>query len=118
VLFASFLGYNPMQQLLGPALAQLSPAHQAYVVGRDFFPHLITAPFHSGLGAAFGFAIAANVIAAIASALTGRRPKAAPPDVSLGYELAAVAGEGGFEPSELVIPVAGEDSTETPDSPG
>ena len=73
VLFASFLGYNPIQQLLGPLLHQLSPAHAAYVTGRQFFPHLITAPFHSGLGVAFGFAIAANVIAAIASALTGRR---------------------------------------------
>ena len=73
VLFASFLGYNPIQQLLGPLLHQLSPAHAAYVTGREFFPNLITAPFHSGLGVAFGFAIAANVIAAIASALTGRR---------------------------------------------
>ena len=80
VLFASFLGYNPVQQLLGPLLHQLSPAHAAYVTGRQFFPHLITAPFHSGLGVAFGFAIAASVIAAIASALTGRarrpRPRA------------------------------------------
>jgi hypothetical protein len=126
VLFASFLGYNPMQQLLGPVLHTLPPAHAAYVVGRDFFPHLITAPFHSGLGAAFAFAIAANVIAAIASALTGRRPKAAaPPAGELGYELAAAAGEGGFEPSELVIPAAaeeivvpgpGEESIETPDA--
>jgi MFS family permease len=116
VLFASFLGYNPMQQLLGPVLHTLPPAHAAYVVGRDFFPHLITAPFHSGLGAAFAFAIAANVIAAIASALTGRRPKPLPVPESLGYELAAVAGEGGFEPSGLV-PAAGEDSAQTPDAP-
>jgi hypothetical protein len=116
VLFASFLGYNPMQQLLGPVLHTLPPAHAAYVVGRDFFPHLITAPFHSGLGAAFAFAIAANVIAAIASALTGRRPKPLPAPESLGYELAAVAGEGSFEPSGLV-PAAGEDSAQTPDAP-
>ena len=117
VLFASFLGYNPMQSLLGPVLHTLTPAHAAYVVGRDFFPHLITAPFHSGLGAAFSFAIAACVIAAIASALTGRRPKAAPPRDSLGYELAAAAGEGGFEPTGLVVPAAGEESTETSDDP-
>jgi MFS family permease len=119
VLFASFLGYNPMQQLLGPVLHTLPPAHAAYVVGRDFFPHLITAPFHSGLGAAFAFAIAANVIAAIASALTGRRPKVpvAPAREELGYELAAAAGEGGFAPSELVVPSAPEESTERPDNP-
>ena len=58
VLFAAFLGYNPMQQLLGPLLSHLSPAHAAYVVGREFFPHLITGPFHDGIGVAFGFAIA------------------------------------------------------------
>jgi len=117
VLFASFLGYNPMQQLLGPVLHTLPPAHAAYVVGRDFFPHLITAPFHSGLGVAFGFAIAANVIAAIASALTGRRTPVPATRQELGYELAAVAAEGAFEPSELVVPGTPE-STEPPDQPG
>jgi MFS family permease len=104
VLFAAFLGYNPMQQLLGPLLAHMNPAHAAYLAGRQFFPNLITAPFHSGLGVAFGFAIAACVIAAIASALTGRIPKPGARE-SLGSELAAVAAEGsGNEPSELVVP--------------
>ncbi len=104
VLFAAFLGYNPMQQLLGPLLAHLPAARAAYVTGRQFFPHLITAPFHDGLGVAFAFAIAANVIAAIASLLTGRRKRAAAGPESLGAELAAVAAEGGIEPSELVVP--------------
>jgi len=118
VLFASFLGYNPMQQLLGPLLHHLPPAHAAYVAGREFFPHLITAPFHSGLGVAFGFAIAANVIAAVASALTGRRTPVPPARESLGYELAAVAAEGGFEPTELVVPDVPEESTAPLDKPG
>jgi MFS family permease len=103
VLFAAFLGYNPMKQLLGPLLSHMSPAHAAYLSGREFFPHLITAPFHNGLGVAFAFAIAANVLAAIASFFTGRRKRgAANAKESLGAELAAVAGEGGFEPTELV----------------
>ena len=103
VLFAAFLGYNPMKQLLGPLLSHMSPAHAAYLSGREFFPHLITAPFHDGLGVAFAFAIAANVLAAIASFFTGRRKRAAASaKESLGAELAAVAGEGGFEPTELV----------------
>jgi len=118
VLFASFLGYNPMQQLLGPLLSHLPAGHAAYVAGREFFPHLITAPFHAGLGVAFGFAIVACVIAAVASALTGRRPSAPAARESLGYELAAVAGEGAFEPSELVVPDVPEESTEPPDKPG
>jgi len=117
VLFAAFLGYNPMQQLLGPLLKTLPAAHAAYVSGREFFPHLITAPFHSGLGVAFSFAIAASVIAAIASALTGRR-KVDGSHESLGSELAAVASEGGFEPSELVSPDMVRDTHESADKPG
>jgi hypothetical protein len=58
------------------------------------------------------------VIAAIASALTGRRPPVPATPESLGYELAAVAGEGGFEPSELIVPGAPEEKTEPPDKPG
>jgi hypothetical protein len=107
VLFAAFLGYNPMQQLLGPLLAHLPSGHALYVTGRQFFPHLITAPFHDGLGVAFAFAIAANVIAAIASLLTGRRKRVGAAPELLGAELAAVAGEGGIEPSELVTPAPG-----------
>ena len=73
VLFAAFLGYNPMKQLLGPLLGHMPAAHANYLAGRQFFPHLITAPFHTGLGVAFAFAIAANVLAAVASLLTGKR---------------------------------------------
>ncbi|HEY1574380.1 MAG TPA: MFS transporter [Pseudonocardiaceae bacterium] len=72
VLFASLLGYNPIQTLLGPAvLAHLPAGHAAFLTGRAFFPQLISGPFAQGLGVAFAFAIAACVIAAIASALRG-----------------------------------------------
>jgi MFS family permease len=74
VLFASLLGYNPVQTLLGPTvLGQLPAAHAAYLTGRGFFPSLISGPFSQGLGVAFSFAIAACVIAAVASALRGGR---------------------------------------------
>jgi hypothetical protein len=113
VLFAAFLGYNPMQQLLGPLLSHLSPVHAAYVIGREFFPHLITGPFHDGIGVAFGFAIATCVIAAVASALTGVRKAPGGPHESVGSELAAVAAESsGIEPSELVVPDMVPDSRE------
>jgi len=119
VLFASFLGYNPMQQLLGPILHQLNPAHVAYLIGREFFPHLITGPFHDGLGVAFGFAIAACVIGAIASALTGNPKKSQGAKESVGSELAAVAAEAnGLEPSELVVPNMVSDTTEPAEKPG
>ncbi|MBO0827644.1 MAG: MFS transporter [Streptosporangiales bacterium] len=74
VLFASLLGYNPIQTLLGPqVLSHLSTAHQHYLTGRTFFPTLISGPFSDGLGVAFTFAIAACLIAAVASALRGGR---------------------------------------------
>jgi MFS family permease len=71
-LFASFLGYNPMQTLLGPHVLQSLPAAQAHTItGRSFFPQLITGPFHTALVYAFVFAIAACVVAAVASLLRG-----------------------------------------------
>jgi len=70
-LFAAFLGYNPMKELLGPQLA-LIPSHTAaYLTGRSFFPALISAPFKEGLRAAFDFAIVACLLGAVASFLRG-----------------------------------------------
>ncbi|HVT71101.1 MAG TPA: hypothetical protein VHF26_25370, partial [Trebonia sp.] len=90
----------------------------AYLTGRQFFPGLISSPFHDGLGVAFGFAIAVCVIGAIASALTGRPNRSAAPAESHGAELAAVAAEGAFEPSELVVPDVADDTSENADKPG
>ena len=73
VLFASLLGYNPVQTLLGPVIAHLPPAHAAYLTGRGFFPSLITPSFGHGLSVAFDFAIAACLVAAVASLLRGGR---------------------------------------------
>ena len=74
-LFSAFLGYNPVQQLLGPtgALAKLSPSQAAYITGRSFFPKLIEAPFADGLHLAFTFALIATLVAVVASALRGGR---------------------------------------------
>jgi hypothetical protein len=72
VLFAAFLGYNPIQHLLGAhALAGLSAHSQAVLTGRGFFPQLISAPFRDGLHAAFAFAVTACLVAAAASLLRG-----------------------------------------------
>jgi MFS family permease len=72
VLFAAFLGYNPVEHLLGPhVLATLSASSRAVVTGRSFFPHLISSPFSAGLHEAFLFAIVACLIAAGASLLRG-----------------------------------------------
>jgi MFS family permease len=71
-LFASFLGYNPMQTLLGPHVLGSLPASQAHeLTGRSFFPQLISGPFHSALVYAFVFAAAACLVAAVASLMRG-----------------------------------------------
>jgi MFS family permease len=74
-VFAAFLGYNPIQQLLGHTmiLSHLSGTNASYLTGRNFFPQLISAPFANGLHMVFGFAAAACFIAAVASWLRGRR---------------------------------------------
>jgi len=73
-VFGAFLGYNPIQNLLGPTgvLARLPHARAAYLTGRSFFPGLISGPFTAGLHEAFDFAIAAMLIAAAASWLRGK----------------------------------------------
>ena len=74
VLFAAFLGYNPIAHLVGPAALGALPAHaHATLVGREFFPQLIAGPFRAGLHAAFAFAIGACLLAALFSSLRGGR---------------------------------------------
>jgi hypothetical protein len=74
ILFAAFLGYNPVQHLVGPhALAALSAHDRGVITGQSFFPHLISGPFRTGLHEAFAFAIVACLVAAGASLLRGGR---------------------------------------------
>ena len=101
LLFASFLGLNPIQQLLGPALHHLPPGHAAYLTGRAFFPRLISGPFAAGLREAFDFAMVACLVAAAASWMRGGRyvhdlePPARPvPAESVDGELALPPAHG------------------------
>jgi len=72
ILFAAFLGYNPIQHLAGAHVLASLPAHtQAVITGRSFFPQLISGPFKTGLHEAFIFAIGACLIAAVASLMRG-----------------------------------------------
>jgi hypothetical protein len=77
ILFAAFLGYNPVQHLVDPQVLAAIPAHsQAVVTGHTFFPALISGPFRDGLHAAFAFAMLACLVAAGASAMRGGRTPA------------------------------------------
>jgi hypothetical protein len=70
-LFASFLGYNPMGTLLGPALHTLPHHTVAYLTGHRFFPTLVSHPFATGIHEAFYFAAGCCLVAAVASWLRG-----------------------------------------------
>jgi MFS family permease len=74
-LFAAFLGFNPVHELLAPTgvLSHLPPANVGVLTGKTFFPQLISQPFHHGLVIVFTMAIAVLLIAAAASALRGAR---------------------------------------------
>lgn len=78
-LFAAFLGYNPIEELLGPSGALDAPGVNAEVLtGKTFFPQLITEPFHSGLTVVFIAAAVMMVIGAIASLFNPGRYADAP----------------------------------------
>jgi MFS family permease len=81
-LFAAQLGVNPIRHLLQPsgALAHLSAARQQALTGREFFPTLISGPFHSGLVIVFAFGATLAFLAAIASLLRGAGPAATTPE--------------------------------------
>lgn len=67
-LFAAFLGYNPMAELLAPsgALGQMG-VNAEVLTGKTFFPELITGPFHAGLVVVFGAAAVMMLVGALAS---------------------------------------------------
>jgi hypothetical protein len=67
-LFAAFLGYNPVAELMGPSRAlQLPGVNTSVLTGKQFFPELISGPFHSGLVVVFAAAAVMMVIGAAAS---------------------------------------------------
>jgi MFS family permease len=71
-LFAAFLGYNPMEKLVGQqTLAALPKAQADDITGTTFFPHLISDPFIDGLRIAFTASLVMALIAAAASWMRG-----------------------------------------------
>jgi len=74
-VFAALLGYNPVRNLLGPSgvLSRLPAGHAAVLTGRQFFPNLISAPFHHGLVIVFTAAAIMSVTGALVSMLRGKQ---------------------------------------------
>ena len=101
-LFAALLGYNPVQNLLAPSgVLKHLPAHNvAVLTGKEFFPNLISAPFHHGLVIVFTAAAIMSVSGAIISLLRGKQfyydepavPVVEGPAVSVPADPTPVAG--------------------------
>ena len=95
-LFSALLGYNPIAGLLGPTgvLSKL-PAHNvAVLTGHQFFPDLISAPFHHGLKIVFTAAIVMSLAGALISLLRGKQFYYAEPGAAAaGVPQAGQAGQ-------------------------
>jgi MFS family permease len=74
-LFAAFLGYNPIQALLAPtgALDTISASDSAALTGKEFFPQLISGPFHDGLVIVFIAAALMSFVGAGVSLARGKK---------------------------------------------
>ncbi len=73
-VFAAMLGYNPVRNLLAPSglLRTLPAKNVATLTGREFFPHLISGPFHHGLTIVFTAAALMAVAGAGVSWMRGK----------------------------------------------
>jgi hypothetical protein len=77
-LFAAFLGYNPMGELIpADALHALTAAQQATITGPHFFPDLLSGPFMVGIKIAFTISLVLYLGAALASWLGAASRKSA-----------------------------------------
>ncbi|MEU1547986.1 MFS transporter [Nocardia sp. NPDC005745] len=98
-MFAAFLGYNPIQELLGPTGELGKPGVDAQTLtGQEFFPDLLTGPFHSGLVVVFVSAAVMMFLAAVASWFIGAK---------YVYDEAAELAAAGTEAEDLsaAVPV-------------
>ncbi len=92
LLFAAFLGDNPVKALVPNPGANADPS----IYGTSFFPHLISEPFEHGIAIAFTAAIIMLLIAAGASLMRGERFVHAEADGTVHQDtpLEALAREG------------------------
>jgi hypothetical protein len=75
-IFSAMLGYNPVQNLLSQAgvLHTLPARNVATLTSKEFFPHLISGPFHHGLMIVFTAAALMAVCGAAVSWMRGAKP--------------------------------------------
>jgi MFS family permease len=74
-MFAALLGYNPIHNLLDPTgvLKTLTPHQVSVLTGKQFFPDIISAPFHHGLVIVFTAAAVMSFVGALVSLFRGKQ---------------------------------------------
>jgi hypothetical protein len=79
------LGVNPVRYLLSQqgALPSLTPANRNLLTGREFFPSLISGPFHDGLVLVFAVSAALGLVAAVISLQRGSSNPPAEPGTAV-----------------------------------
>jgi MFS family permease len=120
-VFAAFLGYNPIKNLLGPSgvLAHLPHAQAVFLTGRSFFPSLISGPFKHGLHEALTFATICCLTAAGAAATMGkqsfyRAPEPINEDVTPSPRPASsLAPQGAFASQDVALDEKGPATRDT-----
>jgi MFS family permease len=81
-LFAAFLGYNPMGELIPANVLHALPQQSIdTLTGHVFFPELMSGPFKHGLVFAFTFSAILYLVAAFASWRGGRTVNTAMPEM-------------------------------------
>jgi MFS family permease len=111
-LFAAFLGYNPLAELLAPsgALNALPAANAQTLTGKEFFPHLISGPFHHGLVVVFTAAAIMMLVAAAASLIQPRTAALIQPRTASLTQVSDAEVAGGLSggaPDPIGAPAAG-----------
>jgi MFS family permease len=94
-VFAAMLGYNPVQNLLAPTglLRTLPAKNVATLTGKEFFPTLISGPFHHGLMIVFTAAALMAVCGAAVSWMRGKKPETASAEPTAVITTDAVTAE-------------------------
>ncbi len=96
-VFAAFLGYNPIAALLGPTgeLTKLPAANVSGLTGKQFFPDLLSTPFHHGLIVVFSLATLMSLATVVTSLLRGNARVQPDADHEVSQVSGIMAAEGG-----------------------
>jgi MFS family permease len=110
-VFAAMLGYNPVHNLLEPTglLTTLPRGDVAELTGRQFFPTLVSGPFHHGLMIVFTAAAIMSVTGAMVSLLRGKPAGREIPDAEL-----ALSGDPGLSDAVPAVTGRGRIASQAP----